>query len=917
MALVASAALLGPRLSAAMADVVVWDGVRSTTDLANTCQNGYFGTPAKRLWWRFDGTNVGYDASGNTRHGTVKGVVTGLTMPGPLGGNRIVATGFNDASSYVVGNPGFTNGATHTRTYEMWVRNPAKNNSVFFSILRSATGQVAGGQPSDIMRMWVNADGSLTVADRGTALQMFTSGALAWDTDKWYQISIIYDVSGTTHDVRVYRAERNVAFPSSPLFNYTSGNVGTEHWLAVGGHERSYQTAERDDTGMEGFLGCDGPPGADPIITPETYGANGFNSNDDTEAWHKACAVLSAWGRGTLRLTAGATYLVGYELPNDGISTNAYWISKYGEVGNGRITGATGAIVVEGNGATVKLNAGMHFGAFKPTDGTKHTTQTLDPLYKAEPGDLLLLIGCTDVEVKDVTFDGNIQQQVWGGWFSGDQGIQVDQSGIKVEKCLKVWIHDVTASYNGKDGLNIYNLVTETDPRHEVKIERAICKYNGRQGLSYNCGNHLEVYDSEFSHTAKISGKANTPGAGADVERMGRYMREGVLFDNCTFYDNTAAGLLIVGSNGVIARDCTFWGTTTYGIKIEDAPAYAADYDHHFLRSKIYGGVYSNNGERIRFEICDFYQHLTGNSSSIHPGAAIAKRHGIEQVGGSLVISDCNFEALQGAQTGVDPATIKANSVYLTKAVVRYSDFLHGNWKGAGNYSACTFGASYVAQNVFDETTVWVSKPDRYYISAGSVMLGAGNTLLGSGASPSRYLSWNTSTASRPFPDTTLTSGVVPADVVLTGNPTGGEPSSSVGATYTTGPEPFNNPADGSNTRLFNGDVNNNWNDTAGLNWEDTTVTIDLNGAARKVRMVKIRFAHTQKPLRVRVYAGASVSTRVPMGLIQPSAYPSTQDWFEVIVPTPITAGKVWIEFENEGGWGWYINEVKVYGTPN
>jgi hypothetical protein len=411
--------------------------------------------------------------------------------------------------------------------------------------------------------------------------------------------------------------------------------------------------------------------------------------------------------------------------------------------------------------------------------------------------------------------------------------------------------------------------------------------------------------------------KTNTPGAGVDVERMGRYMREGVLFDHCTFYDNTAAGLLIVASNGVIARDCTIWGTTTYGLKIEDAPAYGIDNDHHFLRCKIYGGVYSNNAERVRFEICDFHQHLTGNSTSAYPGAAIAKRHGIEQVGGSLVISDCNFEALQGAQSGVAPGDIKGHSVYLTKAVVRYSDFLHGNWKGTGNYSICTLGASYVTQNVFDETTVWSSKADRDYISAGSVMLGAGNTLLGSGASPSRYLSWNTSTAPRPFADTTLTTGVIPADVVLTGNPTGGEASSNVGATYDAAPNNFNNPTDSTNTRLFNGDVNNNWNDTAGLNWVDTTVTIDLNGTARKVRMVKIRFAHPQKPLRVRVYAGASTSTWVPMGLLQPSAYPDTQEWFELIVPNPITAGKVWLVFENEGGWGWYINEVKVYGTPN
>ncbi len=876
--------------SAAVSDVIIWDGVRTEAQMQDTLANGYSSSSGMRLWWDFSNVNnLGYDATGNGHTGIVKGVVSGLTMSDPFTVSRTVATGFNNDDCYIVGNPAFTS-AKSDRTYEFWIRNPAKNGSVFFSI----TNGEAGGGSDDLKRMWVNADGSLTIADHGyyTGFQEETSSALTWTNNQWYQIIVVFDYTGgDRHTIKVYRGSRPSTF--TKLLEYEGSSLGSQHWLAIGGHEEGYYTTGDGRVGKGGFLGCDGT-GVSPVITPEAYGAVGNGVADDTDAWRKACAVISAYGQGTLRLTSGATYLVGRET-TDAASDTPY----YNAAGLGYIVGATGSITIDssitGSSATVKLANGMHFGAFYPTTGAIYSVgTTTDPLYAACPGDLLKVEKCADVEIKDIKLDGNIANQVWGGRWTQDSGIQLPQNGINLKTNEDIYIHDVECNNNGLDGISVSNAADEESALKEVLIEDVKCKYNGRQGLSYNCGNHLEVYDSEFSHSART--KSNTPGCGVDVEPMGRYMAPGVIFDNCKFFDNKAYGLMLCGVTEAIIRDCLMWGTTNYG-----AMSYhASDTDNLFVGCTIYGGFY-NRGQRTRLESCTLLTPATAYYSGDFPNASVANKIVIEQVDGSLIASGCTIQSLQTRY-----------STWINDAVLQNCTVTHGNYDTSGMNPVAVISGSYLLNTKFNETSDFASYPlVRSYINdfSGTSQIGKGVVIEGPTSGSQHYVDMSTWLYG-PFDAET-----VPVDIpdgVLTPNAGTGETQINTGATYTAVPA-FDNPADSTGNRLFDKDLPyDDWNTTCGINYCDQTVTIDLN-SSYNIRSVQLRMTFTQKPKRVYVYVGDGTNW-TQIGLIQPREGAVTAPWFDATVCNPVSGRYVKLDFENDGEWGWYIKEVKVYG---
>lgn len=914
-------------LHAAVSNVVVWTTARTTGELGQTLQNGYPSMTNMRLWWKCDsGANVGWDSTGNAKHGKLHGTVAGISMLDPFGVTHTVASGFNAPFCYMVTNPGIAPSAD--RTYEFWIRNPSQNNSVFFSILRSETGQVRGGQPSDVIRMWVNANGSLTIADRGTALQTFTSGALTWDVNKWYQISVVYDATGTTHTVKVYRAERNVAFPS-PLFNYTSGNVGTEHWLAIGGHEKSYQTAEQDDTGMEGFLGPDGN-GSPAAVTPEMYGANGSDTLDDTAAWRRACAVLSAHGYGTLTLTAGKTYYVGKESVLNDSSAETKW---YQHEQMGWVVGARGGkVTVNGNGATVKLNPGLHFGSYDPLTGAAVDKLSGDAAYRdfsADIGNLLHFEGNLDVEVTNIKFDGNLTSQIWGGKY-GDKGYQSRQSGLYFRNNDNVLAQNtVHSSYNALDGIGVLNEdLDELSPLKKVTLYNITARHNGRQGLSYNCGNHLEIYDSDFSYTGRTTvgnpAKLNYPGAGIDLEPMGRYMRpHTTIIENCTMFDNRENGLLLTGSAPAIIRDSTIWQSTggravyIYG----DTSLGDKDEDHFFIRCSIYGQVYSRLARRVRFEECSFIQANTAYYGPLGTNVPVYNRPALETTstaGASVLLNACNFNITQNNGSGI------TRSAYAYNTVIENSIMHHANARsGTTTGSVSVLNNTFLLNTRFTEAGFSAFPTYTYYVDDGTSgtqsLIGPGVVIEGPTPGANRYISWSSSAGTRPLQPPTQTIASSVTWQVLTPNAVAGEVQAANNASYTASPA-FTNPADSSGTRLFDKDLPaDDWSNAVGINWADQTVTVNL-GQTRTVRSVKLRMKHsmTQRPRRVYVSIGNGASTWTTMGVLRPNERDNATNadtWYYATMPAAISGTHVKLEFENDGLWGWYINEVKVYGN--
>jgi hypothetical protein len=898
-ALMVLTALFATTARAAISDVIVWDSVKTQGNLQTSLNSsGYSSMTGMRLWWKMNSaSNLGTDATGHGHTGIVKGVVSGLTMVDQFNVSRTVASGFNHDSCYIVGNPAFPNAVSSDRTYEMWIRNPAKNGSVFFSVTEDEAG---GGD--DIKRAWVNADGSITIADYGYVApreQSFTTVPLEWVNNRWYQIAITWDgaAGSNTHTCKVYRGDRSTGV-TTLLKTYTgSANPSvTTQWLAVGGHERGYYST---GSGKAGFLGCDGT-GASPTITLEQFNAVGNGTADDTIPWRKATALLSAYGRGTLQLAAGKTYKVGKQ--DNGPWPNAPYYKAHGL---GLVLGATaGNIIIDGAGSTIRMASGMKYGSFYPSSGAAYPNQTTDPQYGNTPGDLLKIEGCLNVEVRNITLYGNIENQTWGGLWSnlaGDTGIQLAQSGLKVVGNDAVWIHDVQIDRNGLDGIDVLN--DDLDEFSELKtvlIERATCLYNGRQGLSYNCGNHLNVYDSVFSHTGKVAGKQNSPGAGVDLEPMGRYMAPGAFFQNCRFYNNTAAGALIVGAEGAIFRNCIMWGTTNFGVRI----GMTSDADHLFVDSAIHGGIWTK-GARIRLESCTIKNKTPDFYTTTYPNAIVANNHGIEQTGGSITASNCTIEAMQTAY-----------STWISNAVLQSSTVTHGNVRGNNTDGFVgRISGSLLWNTTFRETSAFASEPlSSYYIEdlGGSAKVASGVSIEGPTAGSDHYIAWSVPSSTHP-----ITTNPIPADVpggVLTPNAAAGETQINTGATYSVNVEaPFTNPGDsGSPGRLFDGDSPDDWSNAVGINWKDQVVTVDLK-ATRNVRSVKLRMKHAQRPLRVYVEVGNG-STWTPMGLIRPLENIALAPWYDVAAATPLAGRYVRLRFENEGLWGWYINEVKVYG---
>ena len=243
---------------AAMDDVIVWEGVRSVSQIEDTLQNGYTSTTDMLLWWDFNNSaDLGADASGLGHVGTVDNTVTSLATNTPsadYGTGGLAASGFTTNGSMIVGDPEIPGTDYYTdHTYEMWVRNPhLDGQAVFFSVTRTE----AGGGDQDVKRMWVNSDGSLTMGDRGyyTGFQTPTSSALTWEANVWYQVVVAFEYNASDyHDIRVYRGKEGDSTVDLVL-DYESSSFGGTHYLAVGAHPKGYYW---QNVGAEGFLGAD------------------------------------------------------------------------------------------------------------------------------------------------------------------------------------------------------------------------------------------------------------------------------------------------------------------------------------------------------------------------------------------------------------------------------------------------------------------------------------------------------------------------------------------------------------------------------------------------------------------------------------------------------------------------------------
>ena len=293
-------------------------------------------------------------------------------------------------------------------------------------------------------------------------------------------------------------------------------------------------------------------------VSVKDFGAKGDGVTNDTAAFAAASAVITANGGGKLIIPEG-TYIVGQQTFAG--ATGLGYAYRPDTIIS--IINCTKPVIIEGNGAILKLEGGQRFGSFDPVTGASHspTMPFYDSDYTAQLGAMISITNCSNVTIKNLELDGNINNQIIGGQW-GDTGRQLNARGIYDGENDTVLVENVYSHHHGLDGFETKRTVTtSTEPKYPHTYINCVSTYNGRQGISWTGGNSLTMIDCDLSHTGKNGVVASPPGAGIDIEPESSIGTNGT-FINCRFYNNSGPGML--ASTGP-SSDCSFYNCQMIG----------------------------------------------------------------------------------------------------------------------------------------------------------------------------------------------------------------------------------------------------------------------------------------------------------------------------------------------------------------
>lgn len=298
--------------------------------------------------------------------------------------------------------------------------------------------------------------------------------------------------------------------------------------------------------------------GAPVIINARAFGfLPAATAAQNTLALQKISASINKADGGLVLVIDKGTYRVGKET----MATKK--ARGYSYLGEPMLTldSCTKPVVIEGNGAVLKLANDLHFGSFHSETGKAFSAPGggfYEADYAAYPQSLIVLRGNKSVTVRNLVLDGNLQNLNLGGYW-GDTGIQLPGDGLLCLDNDAVTIEKVTSQYFPRDGIMIGNTV----PSEKTPVKKTLllnCTFNGnaRQGFSWIGGNHLYAQNCKFLNTGKTINRktgrpvSSAPSAGIDMEAEMGLIRNGV-FENCLIDNNAGAGFLTVGDVARIA----------------------------------------------------------------------------------------------------------------------------------------------------------------------------------------------------------------------------------------------------------------------------------------------------------------------------------------------------------------------------
>jgi hypothetical protein len=248
-------------------------------------------------------------------------------------------------------------------------------------------------------------------------------------------------------------------------------------------------------------------------------------------------------------------------------------------------------VIFRGSNAVFRIPDSFRIGTFDPQTGLPSTTNSIH--HKATVGYVFYFSENKKVIVEDITIDGNNKNLEVGGLY-GDLGYQCEATGFYFFDNEEVIGNNLTSNYNGLDGFLVQNITV--DNPYTTANESAIVKRvtltnvkaigNGRDGLSWNGGNHLCVINGKFNETGKTinasltagasgvpTALSSSPSSGLDIEPEYKtyYLlnttthtdvrlecRNGY-FENCEFVNNAGWGMVASATAlGNYSSDCHF-----------------------------------------------------------------------------------------------------------------------------------------------------------------------------------------------------------------------------------------------------------------------------------------------------------------------------------------------------------------------
>jgi hypothetical protein len=220
---------------------------------------------------------------------------------------------------------------------------------------------------------------------------------------------------------------------------------------------------------------------------------------------------------------------------------------------------------------------------------------------------------CENVNITNLEIDGNIQNQIIGGYLS-DGGIQGPHVGIGLYGTNNAVVKNINAHHFGLDALLMSSA-------NNTEILNSNFEYNGRQGLSWVGGRGLRATNSSFSNTGKviINGKAfvTPPAAGIDIEPESDSCFNG-LFENCKILNNAGCALvndLSYAYSGLVNnmefKNCLFEDDDSYGVWVRGERYKFSSCNFNCI---IYGaGFGEKRNTETQFINCNFSDKLSNN----------------------------------------------------------------------------------------------------------------------------------------------------------------------------------------------------------------------------------------------------------------------------------------------------------------